>query len=379
MSGPLKGLRVVEMAGLGPGPFCAMLLSDMGAEVIRVQQKGAKAALPVVNTKYDVLARGRRSMAIDLKKPGATEAVLALVEKADALIEGFRPGVMERLGLGPNVCHERNPRLVYGRMTGWGQTGPLAKAAGHDINYVALSGVLNALGSAGAPPTPPLNVVADMGGGGMLLAFGMVCALLEARQSGMGQVVDAAMTDGSALLASMIWGFKGAGLWSNAREANLLDGGAYFYGVYECADGKYLAIGPIERQFHALFIEKLGLNLAGFQQANPAKWPEYKARLADVFKTRPRDEWAAFFDGADACVTPVLDWDEAIAHPHNRARKTFVEIGGVTQPAPAPRFSRTEPEMPAPPAQADEHTASILADWGIPEEQVTALKASGAI
>jgi alpha-methylacyl-CoA racemase len=379
MSGPLKGLRVVEMAGLGPGPFCAMLLSDMGAEVIRVQQKGARSGLPVVNTKFDVLARGRRSMAIDLKKPGAREAVLALIAKADALIEGFRPGVMERLGLGPDVCLERNPRLVYGRMTGWGQTGPLAERAGHDINYVALSGVLAALGPASAPPTPPLNLVADMGGGGMLLAFGIVCALLEARQSGKGQVVDAAMTDGSALLASMVWSFKGAGLWSNAREANLLDGGAYFYGVYECADGKYIAIGPIEAQFHALFFDKLGLDASEFQQANPARWPQYKARLADVFKARPRDEWAARFEGTDACVTPALDWDEAVAHPHNRARETFVEIGGVTQPAPAPRFSRTAPETPAPPARAGEHTAAILADWGIPEASVAALKANGAI
>jgi alpha-methylacyl-CoA racemase len=379
MSGPLKGLRVVEMAGMGPGPFCAMLLSDMGAEVIRVQYKGAKSALPVVNTKYDVLARGRRSMAIDLKKPGARYTVLALVEKADAFIEGFRPGVMERLGLGPDVCLSRNPKLVYGRMTGWGQTGPLSKAAGHDINYVALSGILNALGSAGAPPTPPLNVVADMGGGGMLLAFGILCALFEARQSGEGQVVDAAMTDGSALLASMIWGFKGAGLWSNAREANLLDGGAYFYGVYECADGKYIAIGPIEAQFHALFLGKLGLDAREFQQANPARWPEFKARLAEAFKARTRDEWAALLEGTDACATPVLDWDEAVAHPHNRARETYVEIDGVPQPAPAPRFSRTAPETPAPPARADEHTAAILADWGIPESEVAALKANGAI
>jgi alpha-methylacyl-CoA racemase len=367
------------MAGLGPGPFCAMLLSDMGAEVIRVQQKGAKPALPGINTKFDVLARGRRSMAIDLKKPGARYTVLSLVEKADAFIEGFRPGVMERLGLGPDVCLERNPRLVYGRMTGWGQTGPLARAAGHDINYVALSGVLAALGPAGAPPTPPLNVVADMGGGGMLLAFGIVCALLEAKASGKGQTVDAAMTDGSALLASMIYGFKGAGLWSNAREANLLDGGAYFYGVYECADGKCIAIGPIEPQFHALFLEKLGLDAREFQQANPALWPQFKARLAEIFKARPRDEWAALFEGADACVTPVLDWDEAIAHPHNRARETFVEIAGVPQPAPAPRFSRTAPETPAPPARAGEHTAAILADWGIPESEVAALKANGAI
>jgi alpha-methylacyl-CoA racemase len=379
MSGPLKGLRVVEMAGLGPGPFCAMLLSDMGAEVIRVQQKGAKPALPAVNTKFDVLARGRRSMAIDLKKPGASDAVLALIAKADALIEGFRPGAMERLGLGPDVCLARNPRLVYGRMTGWGQTGPLARAAGHDINFVALSGVLGALGRASAPPAPPLNVVADMGGGGMLLAFGIVCALLEAKASGKGQTVDAAMTDGSALLASLIYGFKGARLWSNAREANLLDGGAYFYGVYECADGKCIAIGPIEPHFHALFLDKLGLDAREFQQANPALWPQYKARLAEVFKARPRDEWAALFEGADACVTAVLDWDEAIAHPHNRARQTFVEIAGVPQPAPAPRFSRTAPATPAPPARADEHTAAILADWGVAESEVAALKASGAI
>jgi alpha-methylacyl-CoA racemase len=379
MSGPLKGLRVVEMAGLGPGPFCAMLLADMGAEVIRIQQKGARSILPALNTKYDVLARGRRSMAIDLKKPGARDAVLALIGKADALIEGFRPGVMERLGLGPDACLERNAKLIYGRMTGWGQTGPLAHRAGHDINYVALSGILNALGRADAPPAPPLNVVADMGGGGLLLAFGMVCALLEARQSGKGQVVDAAMTDGSALLASMILGFKAAGFWSSARGANLLDGGAYFYGVYACADGKDIAIGPIEPQFHALLLEKLGLDPRDFQQANPALWPQYKARLAEAFKTRARDEWVALLDGLDTCATPVLDWDEAIAHPHNRARETFVEIAGVPQPAPAPRFSRTAPETPAPAARADEHTAAILADWGIPEAEVDALKASEAI
>ncbi|WP_447791876.1 CaiB/BaiF CoA transferase family protein [Pseudomonas farris] len=380
MTGPLHGFRVIEMVGIGPAPFCAMLLADMGAEVIRVQAKGVRQAIPLLNTKYDVLARGRRSMAIDLKKPGGREAVLKLVTKADALIEGFRPGVMERLGLGPEVCREHNARLVFGRMTGWGQTGPLAHTAGHDINYLALSGVLHAIGRADAPPYVPLNVVADMGGGGLLLAFGIVCALLEARQSDQGQTVDAAMTDGSALLASMLYGFKAAGLWSNTRGANLLDGAAHFYDTYECADGKYIGVGAVEPQFHALLLEKLGLDPTEFQpQSDPAQWPHFKARLVDVFKTQTRDAWATLLEGTDACSSPILNWDEAIAHPHNRARQTFVEIDGVTQPAPAPRFSRSSPQVSRPPVQADQDTEAILSDWGLSLSEIAALKENEAI
>jgi alpha-methylacyl-CoA racemase len=380
MTGPLHGFRVIEMAGIGPGPFCAMLLADMGAEVIRVQAKGVRQAVPLLNTKYDVLARGRRSMAIDLKKPGGREAVLKLVTKADALIEGFRPGVMERLGLGPQDCREHNPRMVYGRMTGWGQTGPLCHTAGHDINYLALSGVLQAIGRADAPPSVPLNVVADMGGGGLLLAFGIVCALLEARQSGQGQTVDAAMTEGAALLASMVYGFKAGGLWSNTRGANMLDGAAHYYDSYECADGKYMGIGAVEPQFHALLLEKLGLDPAEFAPQNdPAQWPRMKARLAEVIKTRPRDAWASLLEGTDACAAPVLSWDEAPAHPHNRARNSFIDIAGVTQPAPAPRFSRTPPQVSRPPAKADQDTEAILSDWGLSQVEVAALKESDAI
>lgn len=380
MAGPLQGMRVVEMAGLGPGPFAAMMLADMGAEVIRIQAKGAKSVIPVLNTRFDVLARGRRSMAIDLKKPAGREAVLQLIARADALIEGFRPGVMERLGLGPADCEAVNPRLVYGRMTGWGQSGPLAQTAGHDINYLALTGVLHGIGPANGKPVVPLNVVADMGGGGMLLAFGVVCALLDARVSGKGQVVDAAMTEGAALLASMMYGFKAAGTWSNQRGSNLLDGGAYFYDTYLCADGKALAVGAIEPQFHAQLLQALGLDVAGFlPQNDPAQWPRLKARLAQVFLTRPRDEWAALLSPLDACVAPVLDWEEAPQHPHNRARGSFIDLAGVTQPGPAPRFSRTQPEVAGPPRGANQDTVEILRDWGVTQEAVEALQAQEAI
>lgn len=377
-SGPLTGFRVIEMAGLGPGPFCAMLLADMGAEVIRVQGKGTPSGL-LLNTPFDVLARGRRSMAIDLKKPGAQDAVLALVAKADALIEGFRPGVMERLGLGPDACLARNPKLIYGRMTGWGQTGPLAQSAGHDINYLALTGVLHAIGPRDLP-TVPLNVVADMGGGGLLLAFGIVCALLEARRSGQGQTVDAAMTEGASLLAAMVHGFKAGGVMNNQRCDNVIDGGAYYYAVYECADGKYISVGAIEPQFHARLLETLGLDPSAFgPQADRSRWPEGKARLAEVFKTAPRDEWVRRFDGVDACVTPVLDWDEALVHPHNQARGSFVEVAGVPQAAPAPRFSRTPAVVSRPTAEVGQNTLDILTDWGVSAAVISSLSESGAI
>lgn len=380
MSGPLQGMRVVEMAGIGPGPFCAMMLADMGAEVIRVHQKNNAPLLPILNTKYDILARGRRSLAIDLKKPGAAEAVLQLIDRADALIEGYRPGVMERLGLGPEVCFERNPKLVFGRMTGWGQTGKLAAAAGHDINYISLSGVLNAIGRSGSAPVVPLNLVGDFGGGGLMLAFGIVCAVLEASRSGKGQVVDAAMTDGSALLASSMFGFKAAGMWSNQRGENLLDGAAHFYDTYECADGRYVSVGAIEPKFYELLLRKLGIDDPAFTaQMDSTKWPELKRRLAEAFKTRRRDEWASVFDGTDACCTPILDWDEAPRNEHNSERKTFIDIEGVTQPAPAPRFSRTIPEVSRSPARIDEHTEAILSDWGVDRSLVAALREQGAI
>lgn len=380
MSGPLAGIRIVEMAGIGPGPFCAMMLADMGAEVIRVQAKGQRPLFPFLNTPADVLARGRRSLAVDLKAPGGTEVVLALIERADGLIEGFRPGVMERLGLGPEICAARRPALVFGRMTGWGQTGPWAQAAGHDINYIALSGALAAMGPAGAPPAVPLNLVGDFGGGGMLLAFGMVCALLEARQSGKGQVVDAAMTDGSALLASMFYGLKAAGAWTGPRGANLLDGGAPFYANYECADGRFLAVGAIEPAFYRQFLTLLGLgDVEPAAQMSVAAWPSLKERIAATLRKRTRDQWCSVFDGTDACVAPIVDWDEAPAHPQNSERDAFVDVAGVLQPAPAPRFSRTPGQVSAPPARADQHTEQILADWEIDPALASTARSHGAL
>ena len=371
MPGPLAGLKVVEMAGLGPAPFCGMLLADMGAQVLRITRPGPAA--PLQDGRFDVFARGKQSVAADLRDPAALAAVLDAIAKADALIEGFRPGVMERLGLGPDVCLARNPRLVYGRMTGWGQTGPLAHAAGHDINYIALAGALHAIGPAGQKPTVPLNYIGDFGGGGMLLGFGLVCALLEARTSGHGQVVDAAMTDGTALLSTMMYGFKAQGQWSNRRGDNMLDGGAHFYDTYTCADGKHIAIGAIEPQFYALLLKLLGITDPAFQaQMNPAAWPELKHRLSALFATRPREAWCALLEGTDTCFAPVLDWDEAPVHPHNVARGTFVQVDGVVQPAPAPRFSRTV-------AQVRESRGEISADemlesWGLCRDTVNALR-----
>ena len=382
MMGPLHGLKVIEFAGIGPGPFCAMLFSDMGAEVIRVERKAAarRTLSPLHLGPYDVTGRGRRAVAIDVKKPLGAATALRLVDQADALIEGFRPGVMERLGLGPDVCLARNPRLVYGRMTGWGQTGPLAHAAGHDIDYIALSGALHAIGARDRPPVPPLNLVGDFGGGAMLLAFGMVCALLEARQSGLGQVVDAAMCDGASLLMSMIYGIKAAGLWTNEREANLLDGGAPFYGVYECADGKYLAVGPIEPQFYAEFLARAGISDAELaDQLAVDRWPVQRQKLAERLRTRTRDEWCALLEGTDACVAPVLDLDEAPLHAHNQARGNFVTVGDLVQPAPAPRLSRTPAAIQGPPPRPGEHTAEVLAEWGWSADEIAALRAAGAV
>ncbi len=375
--GPLKGIKVVEFAGIGPAPFCAMMLADMGAEVIRIDRLSDKGT----GSKRTTYLRGRRPVAIDLKHPAGVEAVLRLIEQADALIEGFRPGVMERLGVGPEVCLGRNPRLVYGRMTGWGQTGPLKDAAGHDLNYIALSGVLHAIGRAGEKPVPPLNLIGDFGGGGMLLAFGIVCGILEARQSGKGQVIDAAMTDGSACLMAMIYQLKAAGRWSNQRESNMLDGGAHFYDTYQCADGKYVAIGSIEPQFYALLLEKTGIgdDPAFADQMDATKWPELKAKLTAVFSTRTRDEWCRLMEGSDVCFAPVLDLDEAPRHAHNLARGTFIEVGGAIQPAPAPRFSRTRAELRPPPAAAGEDPEKVLADWGFDSHEIAELKLQNAI
>lgn len=373
--GPLQGIRIIELAGIGPGPFCGMMLSDMGAEVIRVDRLAPGAPAP-----KDVLARNRRSIAVDLKSPEGVEAVLKLVESADALFEGFRPGVTERLGLGPDECMARNPKLVYGRMTGWGQDGPMAQAAGHDINYIALTGALHAIGRPGERPVPPLNLVGDFGGGGMLLAYGMVCALLEAQKSGKGQVVDAAMVDGAASLMAMFFTMAAAGRFSDQRGTNMLDGGAHFYDTYETSDGKAICIGSIEPQFYALLVEKAELDPQRFApQMDPSQWPALKEELIGVFKTKTQAEWCEIMEGTDVCFAPVLSILEAPNHPHNKARNTFVEVDGIVQPAPSPRFSRTVPEIShaANPPGAD--TEAVLADCGFSADEVAALKAAGAI
>ena len=361
MPGPLQGLKVVEMAGLGPAPFCAMLFADMGAQVVRIERPGGAAKLD----KTDVTARGRPALELDLRKAEGLDTVLRMIDTADVLIEGFRPGVMERLGLGPDVCLARRPQLVYGRMTGWGQEGPLAHAAGHDINYISLTGALHAMGHKDRPPSVPLNLVGDFGGGAMMLAFGVLAALIEARQSGKGQVVDAAMTDGAALLSAMMYGFRAAGRWTLNREENMLDGGAHFYGTYDCADGKSISIGAIEPQFYALLMERCGVRDPELlrEQNDRRKWPEFRQRLATLFRTKTRDEWSQLLEGTDACFAPILDWDEVRGHAHNAARKTFVEIDGVLQPAAAPRFSRT-PGAAAPVRSGE--PADILKAWGLP-------------
>jgi len=372
--GPLSGFTIVEIAGIGPGPFCCMLLSDMGAKVIRVDRKQSGHWRPVPG-----INRGRLSIQVDLKQPAGVETVLRLVEHADALTEGFRPGVMERLGLGPEVCLKRNKRLVYGRITGWGQDGPLAQTAGHDINYIALTGALHGIGLA-SEPVPPLNLIGDYGGGGMLLAFGLVCALLEARSSGQGQVVDAAMTDGSALLMAAIYGLKANGGWTNQRQTNLLDGGAHFYGVYECADGKWLSIGSIEPQFYALLREQADLPEVEFDaQMDKSAWPDLRARLAAVFKNKTRDQWQVLMEGTDVCFAPVLDLDEAPQHPHNRARETFVEMDGAVQPAPAPRFSRTPASIQSGLTEPGSATDLILAEAGFAVEEIAELRETSVI
>jgi alpha-methylacyl-CoA racemase len=382
MSGPLAGFRVIEIAGIGPGPFAAMLLADMGAEVVRVERAGAVRGPAPDTTHPDLLRRGRRNIAVDLKHPDGVATLLDLVERADALIEGFRPGVMERLGVGPDACHERNPKLVFGRMTGWGQDGPYSTAAGHDINYIALAGALAHYGRAGGPPTPPLNMVGDFGGGGMFLAFGVVCALLEAQRSGEGQVVDSAMVDGTAILMTMFWSMHQMGVHDISRRGvNLLDTGAHFYDVYECADGEYVSIGSIEPQFYAELLRLAGLedDEEFGSQMDRTRWPHLKERIGELFRTRTRAEWCEIMEHTDVCFAPVLRMDEAARHPHNVARGTFVEQFGLTQPAPAPRFSRTEPTIDRPPAHDGQHTVEVLADWGLSSDRIEALVEGGAV
>jgi alpha-methylacyl-CoA racemase len=375
--GPLEGVRVVEIAGIGPGPFCAMLLADMGAEVVRVDRPADAEGPPWP----PVLGRGRRSVVVDLKHQRGAEVVLRLAASADALIEGFRPGVAERLGIGPAPCLARNPRLLYGRMTGWGQEGPWRHAAGHDIDYIALAGALHPIGRAGQAPVPPLNLVGDFGGGGLLLAFGVVCGLLEARRSGRGQVIDAAVVDGAALLTTLFHELAARGLWHAERGVNLLDGGAPFYDVYETADGRYLAVGALEPRFYAELLAGLGLDEHDLPaQMDRDRWPELRERLTAVFHTRTRAQWCELFDGSDACVAPVLSPGEAPEHPHNRARQAFVPVGGSLEPAPAPRFSRTPSAPPAPPPAAGQHTDEVLSAWAaFTAEEIAELRAAGAI
>ena len=381
MPGALHGVRIIELAGIGPAPFAAMMLADMGAEVIRVDRAQAVRG-PAPDTPYfDTMQRGRRNVALDLKHPDAVDTLLSLVERADALIEGFRPGVIERLGIGPDVCLGRNPKLVIGRMTGWGQDGPLATTAGHDINYISLAGALAHFARAGERPVPPMNMVGDFGGGGMMLAFGVVCALLEAQRSGQGQVVDAAMVDGTATLMSMFWALSAAGLHdADHPGTNLLDTGAHFYDVYRTADAKYVSIGSIEPQFYAELLQRLGLaddaEFAG--QMDHTRWSHLKQRMAEVMATKTREQWCAELEGTDVCFAPVLTMGEAAQHPHMVARHSFVDIAGVTQPAPSPRLSRTPGEVQRPPAHPGEHTREVLADWGIAADRIEALISAGA-
>ncbi|MDP9101638.1 MAG: CoA transferase [Actinomycetota bacterium] len=373
-SGPLAGTRVLELAGLGPAPFACMLLADLGATVVRIDRPGASNIAPAG---HYVLGRGRSSVALDLKQPAAVEAALDLVARADVLVEGFRPGVAERLGLGPEACSARNPGLVYGRMTGWGQAGPMADRVGHDINYAGLTGALAAIGEPGRKPVPPLNLVADFGGGALYLVAGILAALLERTTSGLGQVVDAAMVDGVTSLMAMAYGFRSAGQWRDERGANLLDGGAPFYDTYRCADGGYMAVGALEPQFWSATVTTLGL-VDPPGQWETERWPQLRRQLADAFASRTRDEWADVFAGVDACVTPVLDLGEAAGHPHLAARGTVVEVAGLAQPAVAPRLSRTPGSVPAAEPRPGADTSTVLAEWGFAPDRITALLAEGA-
>ncbi|HVU05413.1 MAG TPA: CaiB/BaiF CoA-transferase family protein [Polyangiaceae bacterium] len=373
--GPLHGVRILELAGIGPGPFCGMMLADMGADVIRIDRPGGGALAAGM---HRVLFRNRRTLALDLKHPEGAAALRRMCRTADAIFEGFRPGVVERLGVGPDACAAENPRLVYGRMTGWGQTGPLAKAAGHDINYISLSGALHSIGRRGERPVPPLNLVGDFGGGGMMLAFGIVCGILEARSSGKGQVIDASMVEGSAALMAMFFGAKTSGLHREERGTNALDTGAPFYEVYETKDGRYVSVGPIEPQFFAILRDRLGLDESFGAQLDISAWQTQKAVLAKVFLEKTRDEWEAVFAGTDACVAPVLSMEEAPHHPQNAARGSFVTVDGAVQPAPTPRFSRTEPGTPEPMKDLGVDTRAVLSDYGFEAAEIDRLIASGA-
>lgn len=378
--GALSGVRVVEMAGIGPAPFCGMLLADMGAEVLRVDRLAAVDIGIPMPPRYDLLNRNKQSAALDVKSPAGREAVLRLVVEADALIEGFRPGVMERLGLGPAACLAVNPRLVYGRMTGWGQDGPLSMAAAHDINYLAITGALNAIGRADGGPVIPLNLIGDFGGGALYLAMGMLAAMLSARTTGVGQVVDAAISDGVANLLTMHYGYRQAGEWSTRRASNLTDGGAPFYDVYLTKDERYVAVGAVEAKFYLDLLKRLGLDDAGLpSQQDREKWPLLRARLQEVFRTRTRQEWCELLEGTDACFAGVLDMDECIEHPHNRARRTHVDLDGVTHPAPAPRFSATPSELRHAAPAPGEDTDRALSNWRFSAADIAALKAAGAI
>ncbi len=378
--GPLAGVRIVEMAGIGPAPFCAMLLAALGAEVLRIDRTEPSGLGIDMEPRFDLLNRGRRSVALDLKHSQGPPAALRLIERADALIEGFRPGVMERLGLGPDECLARNRRLIYGRMTGWGQDGPLAKTAGHDINYIALSGALHAIGREGKAPVPPLNLVGDFGGGAVFLALGIVAALFEVKESGAGQVVDASMVEGSANLMTAIFGMKAAALWRDSRGVNAIDTGAPYYNTYETRDGRWISVGAIEPKFYATLLERMGLRPDDLPDQNDrARWPELKRRFAEVFRTKTRDEWCSLMDGVDACFAPVLALGEVDGHRHNQARQSFVTRDGIVQPAPAPRFSRTKLEVGAAPAASGAHTEAALADWGFAPAEVADLIAAGAL
>ncbi|WP_374658938.1 CaiB/BaiF CoA transferase family protein [Phenylobacterium sp.] len=372
--GPLSGLKVVEFAGIGPGPFCGMLLSDLGADVVRIDRKGQGRASPA-----DITSRGRRSVGLDLKNPAAIETCLKLMEGADAVFEGFRPGVMERLGLGPDVALARNPKLVYGRMTGWGQFGPYANAAGHDMNYIAITGALHAIGT-GDKPVPPLNLVGDFGGGALYLAFGLLAGVINARETGKGQVIDCAMSDGAASLMAMFYGFKAGGIWKEQRRSNLLDGGAHFYDTYQCSDGKWVSIGSIEPQFYALLLEKTGINDPDFSaQMDRGRWDSLREKLAHVIAQKTQDEWTQIMGATDVCFAPVLDLDEAPKHPHNAARQTFLDVEGVIQPAPAPRFSATPGAIQGPPPAIGAHDRQALGDWGFSTAEIDALQSAGAL
>jgi alpha-methylacyl-CoA racemase len=380
MAGPLQGIRIIEMAGIGPGPFACMLLADMGAEVIRVER--TSGGMSAGGNSADVLSRGRRSIAIDLKSPAGVATVLKLLATADALVEGFRPGVMEKLGLGPDVCLQHNPRLVYGRMTGWGQYGPLAHAAGHDINYIALTGALDAIGRSDGGPVPPLNLVGDFAGGSMFLLAGLLAALLETGRSGKGQVLDVAITDGVISLMACMQGFKGMGIWNGPRQGNILDGGAHYYDTYQCADGLWISVGSIEPNFYALLADKLGIDLDVGDvsvQFDASRWPKLKQKVAAAFARKTREQWCVIMEGSDVCFAPVLSMDEAPLHPHNIARQSFVHIDGQLQAAPAPRFSRTPGEIQGPPCAPGKHSSELLRELGLSGEQIDSLLASGVI